>query len=276
MQNDSLYNHPKKYLDKLKKLTLMSDIIARNVLKDKTCCEYILQIIMNDPQLTLSEIVIQADYKNLYGRSVELDCFAKSTNEEHFNIEIEQEEKRATPQRARYHLGLMDMNILEPGEDFTKLPQTYVIFICRGDALGCGLPLARINRRIDTNNEQDIPFPDKAQIIYIDSSKNDGGALGRLMQDFHAKDSKDMHPSILAKKMHELKETEKGVALMCNEMREIYEEGRIEGIEEGKMKEKVDIAKNLLQQLSLPLEQVLRIVNVDGEARNYIISQLQK
>ena len=35
------------YIEKIKNLTMMSDILARNVLKDKECCEYILRIIMN-------------------------------------------------------------------------------------------------------------------------------------------------------------------------------------------------------------------------------------
>ena len=37
-----------RYIEKIKNLTMMSDILARNVLKDKECCEYILRIIMND------------------------------------------------------------------------------------------------------------------------------------------------------------------------------------------------------------------------------------
>ena len=37
--------------------------------------------------------------------------------------------------------GLMDMNTLNPGQDFDELPESYVIFITRDDILGYGLPI---------------------------------------------------------------------------------------------------------------------------------------
>ena len=38
----------------------------------------------------------------------------------------------------------MDMNTLNPGQDFDELPESYVIFITRDDALGYGLPIYHI------------------------------------------------------------------------------------------------------------------------------------
>ena len=52
----------------------------------------------------------------------------------------------------------------------------------------------------------------------MDSSKDDGGELGRLMHDFRAKEAKEMQAGALADRVHELKETEKGVEHMCKEM----------------------------------------------------------
>lgn len=37
-----------RYIEKIKNLTMMSDILARNVLKDKECCEYILRIMLKE------------------------------------------------------------------------------------------------------------------------------------------------------------------------------------------------------------------------------------
>ena len=45
----------------------------------------------------------------------------------------------------------------------------------------------------------------------MDSSKDDGGELGRLMHDFRAKEAEEMQVGALADRVHELKETEKGV-----------------------------------------------------------------
>ena len=45
----------------------------------------------------------------------------------------------------------------------------------------------------------------------MDSSKDDGGELGRLMHDFRVKEAKEMQAGALKDRVYELKETEKGV-----------------------------------------------------------------
>ena len=62
----------------------------------------------------------------------------------------------------------------------------------------------------------------------MDSSKDDGGELGRLMHDFRVKEAKEMQAGALKDRVHELKETEKGVEHMCKEMEAL----RLEGVEE--------------------------------------------
>ena len=62
----------------------------------------------------------------------------------------------------------------------------------------------------------------------MDSSKDDGSELGRLMHDFRVKEAKEMQAGALKDRVHELKETEKGVEHMCKEMEAL----RLEGVEE--------------------------------------------
>ncbi len=50
------------------------------------------------------------------------------------------EKKTATlPKRARFYQGLMDLNILNRGEEYAELKQSYVIFICTFDPFGKGM-----------------------------------------------------------------------------------------------------------------------------------------
>ena len=56
--------------------------------------------------------------------------------------------------------------------------------------------------------------------------------LSRLMHALHCKNAEDMHSKILADRVYELKETQKGVEFMCREMEQIYSEG----IESGELK----------------------------------------
>ena len=45
------------------------------------------------------------------------------------------------------------------------------------------------------------------------------------MHDFYCKSADDMNSDVLAKKVRELKETQKGVDSMCRELEELYNNG---------------------------------------------------
>ena len=66
-----------------------------------------------------------------------------------YNVEVQQDNEGASPERARYHSGLMDMNTRMEGQAFEELPESYVIFITHSDVLGYGLPIYHINRKIE-------------------------------------------------------------------------------------------------------------------------------
>ena len=249
-----------KYRLRLKKLTLMSDILSRNVLKDKRCTEHILQIILKDKELNVIDQKLQADYKNLHGRGAVLDCLVVDGRKREFNVELQQDNEGAHPKRARYHLGLMDTNILEPGQDFDQLPESYVIFITQKDALGSDLPILHINRIIEETGQE---FGDQSHFIYVDASKQDQDTeLGRLMHDLNCRDAADMQKGILAERVRWLKETERGVEHMCREMDEIYNEAFGNGKAEGRTEEKVKVVQNM-KKLDMPIEQIALVVNVD-------------
>ena len=204
--NSDLEARYEKYKCIIKNFTLMSDIFMRNVFKKRECLEYVLQVIMEKQDLYVIDQVIQKDYKNLQERSAVMDCVTRDSTGKQFDVEIQQDNEGASPKRARYHSGLMDMNTLNPGQDFEELPESYVIFITRDDILGYGLPIYHIDRQIKELNEA---FQDEAHIIYVNSRKQDDTELGRLMHDLHCKKADEMHSPILAKRVYELKETQK-------------------------------------------------------------------
>ena len=220
----------KRYREILKDLTLMSDSFMRAVLKNPKCTEEVLRIILNKDQLQVVDQRLQADYKNLQGRSAILDCVAMDSDHNLYNVEIQQKREGASPKRARYHSGLLDMNFLEPGEVYQKLPTSYVIFITETDALGYHLPIYHISRKIRENGRD---FPDSAHIIYVDSKNQEDTELGRLMHDFHCKSPEEMYHSVLQKQVFRLKKTREGVNFMCREMDKIYRDGEKNGQERG-------------------------------------------
>ena len=250
-----------RYKAILQKLTIMNDVFMRNVFKKQECTEYVLQIIMNQKDLKVIEQVLQKDYKNLQGRSAVLDCIVKDTDDRQMNVEIQQENEGASPKRARYHSGLMDMNTLNPGQDFNALPESYVIFITRDDVLGYGLQIYHINRKIE---EVSKDFKDEAHIIYVNSKIQDDTELGRLMHDLHCKNASDMYSKILANRVRELKETKKGVDIMCNEIEEIYSEGIERGERRGELRKAKDTALSMAAD-GMEVEKIAYYLKVNTE-----------
>ena len=256
--NSDLESRYEKYKGIIKNFTLMSDIFMRNVFKKRECLEYVLQVIMEKQDLYVIDQVIQKDYKNLQGRSAVMDCVARDSAGKQFDVEIQQDNEGASPKRARYHSGLMDMNTLNPGQDFEELPESYVIFITRDDILGYGLPIYHIDRQI---KELEEAFQDEAHIIYVNSRNQDDTELGRLMHDLHCKKADEMHSPILAKRMYELKETQKGVELMCHEMEKIYSEGMESGEKRGELKAKKETALSMAEE-GMNIQKIARLVKV--------------
>ena len=59
------------------------------------------------------------------------------------------------------------------------------------------------------NQTLNQPFGDGAHILYVNGEYRDDSAIGKLMHDLHCKKADEMHSPILAKRVYELKETEK-------------------------------------------------------------------
>ena len=269
LQPEGLEQRYKRYKEKIKHFTIMNDIFMRNVLKEISCTEYILQVIMNRTDLKVIDQTLQKDYKNLQGRSAILDCVAKDAENNFFNVEIQGENDGASPKRARYHCGLLDMNLLNPGDLFDNLPETYIIFITKNNILEYSQPISHIQRRI--KETEDI-FQDGQHILYVNSKKQDDTELGRLMHDLHCEEADKMYSNVLSARVQQLKETEEGVKTMCQELEEIYNEGEQSGVQKGELKKARETTLALLE-MGMSAEQIAKAVNLSIETIQNWISE---
>ncbi len=244
-----------RYESVIKELTIMNDIFMRNVFKKRECVEHVLRIIMKMKDLQILDYTVQKDYKNLQGRSAILDCVAKDDANNQYNVEIQQDTEGASPKRARYHSGLLDMNTLNPGQDFEELPDSYVIFITKDDVPGNGLPIYHADRVIEETGGM---FGDGSHIIYVNSSiQDEDTALGRLMHDLHCKNADEMYSEVFAQRVSELKETEKEENVgMCDALEELIQE---ENEKECK-RERKRTAKALNQE-GMAIEKIAQILS---------------
>ena len=89
-------------------------------------------------------------------------------------------------------------------------------------------------------------------LFNMDSSKDDGGELGRLMHDFRVKEAKEMQAGALKDRVHELKETEKGVEHMCKEMEAL------------RLEEKRENAKSMAED-GMTVDRIAKILKVNAQ-----------
>ena len=226
--------------------TLMDDDFMTSFFEDnKECTQFILRTILDKDDLVVIENITQRYIKNLEGRSVKLDVFARDSTGKPYDIEIQRATKGAGARRARYNLTLMDAGETLPGMDTEELPESYVIFITEKDFFGKGKALYKIDRYIDG----EVQFNDGTHIIYVNGAYKGNDKLGDLIHDFKCEKASDMKNKLLAERVKYLKETEKGVKEMNQYWEEFREQFEDELREEAFEKFRKEITEEMKEQI---------------------------
>ncbi len=256
------------HLKRIEKLRLMDDDFFSEALDGKCeAVQYILRVVLNRDDLDVVETKAQVEYRSATKRSIRIDIKAVDQTGQHFDIEIQCEDKGSGAKRARYHGSMIDRELLEKNRDFEELPESFVIFITENDKYDCGVPVYHIERRIE---EDDYSlFEDGLHIVYVNGEYRDTDTpVGRLMHDFHCTKSEDMYSRELAEEVRYLKETEGGrehmckiLEEMCDEVAERVEKETAERVEKEtaervEKENKINTAKSLLKLKKLSYEEI--------------------
>lgn len=242
---------------------LLDDSFMKCCLKDNVpAVECILQIILERRDLRVQKIVIEDTIPNLRGRGIRMDVHAIDAGGKEYDIEVQRSDKGATHKRARFNSSLLDLNALKSGEDFEKLPETYVIFITENDVMEAGLPRYHIERTIQELQNQ--LFNDKEHIIYVNGAYKGTDDIGKLMHDFRCREARDMLLKPLKETVYRYKETPKGVESMCREMEKWGQEEREAGMAIGKATRDREVALDMLKD-KFPLATIAKISKLSLE-----------
>ena len=237
----------------------IDDDFMRELFRDDIpLTEYVLRIITGINDLKIIKSETQFDLHSLSGaRSLRLDVLGTDSKGKKINLEVQRADAGAAAKRVRYHSSALDIEFLKSGEDFSKLPETYVIFITENDVMGGSEPIYHVDRIVKETGKL---FDDEAHIIYVNGAYRDESPLGLLMHDFACTNPADMHYKILADKTRYFKEDEKGVAAMCKVVEDLCNDAKIE--------EKKEIAIRLLRQSELSNEKIAEYVGLNVEVVN--------
>ena len=260
-----------RYLEKIKQLRLMDDTFFNSCFDGNIpCMEVVLRAVLGNDRLRVTEVITQQSVPNLYGRAVRFDALA-TDGETIYDMEIQRSDEGAVPRRARFNSSMIDSREVSKGTLFPDLPETYVIFITEHDVWKREKPLYTVRRTFEDTEEV---FNDGTHILYVNGECQSESPLGRLMHDFFCSDPNDMYSDVLAERVRFFKEDEKGVAAMCNVMKEIYDDGFASGEAQGEARgevrgeirgaetERIKSIKNLISSLGITAEAAMDALKI--------------
>ena len=242
----------------LKELTLKDNFLFGAVMSDENNCHRLLELIL---QIPIERVIVSKEKSILYHpeyKGVRLDVYAKDENQTHYNVERQEVKQRTLGKRSRYYHSHIDMEMLESGAEYSKLPDTYVIFICDFDPFGhgkyrytfesCCLESSTANlmegrKTIFLNthgtNPEDVP---EAMVKFLNYVKAD---LVESTKDFEDDFVKTLQKSVQdikgKREMEESYMTWRYNLFIQDERYEAKEEGLAEGLVQGKAESIVEL-----------------------------------
>ena len=126
---------------KYEELNFTDDFMFCKVLTNNPqLCHELLELIIGKKVgkfLTLDKqkpIEITAD-----GKGIRFDVYSEDDQNVVYDCEMQAADNTNLPKRTRYYQGMVDLNLIERGADYSELKKSYIIFICPFDAFGQGL-----------------------------------------------------------------------------------------------------------------------------------------
>ena len=247
-------------------LEFKDDFIFGVIMRNPKYCKPFLETILNikisgiEYPKTQQTIDIMDDAK-----SVRLDVYVEDEQNTVYNIEMQVTFNKNLPKRSRYYQGMIDLNILEKGEDYKNLKQSYIIFICTFDLYGKGRHIYTFENRCLEDYE--IGFGDETTKIILNTKgtmDDVSPEMKHLLDYIDGQDATDEFTRTLETAVRSVKNNEKwGVVYMTLEVR--YRELLEQGIEQGIEQQKMQTALRMLQSGELSVEKIALYSGLDIE-----------
>lgn len=240
----------------IEELNLDDDFLFAKVMSDKEICRKVLEKILN---IKIQKIETPVEQKVidllLDSKGIRLDIYVQDENNTVYNVEMQKGVKTNLPKRSRYYQGNIDLDMITKGSDYEKLRKSFVIFICTFDPFGRGrhlytfenlckedmsLALGDETTKLFLNTKGQMDDVDEEMLeflTYIEQS-TDEVALG----------SKSQLVKVLNEKVKCIKRDksmEVEYMTILERDKEKFNEGKLEGILEGKL----EFARALLDLL---------------------------
>ncbi len=200
-------------------------------------------------------------------KSVRFDVYTKD-DKRIFDVEVQTSNNKNLPKRSRYYQSVIDMDNLSKGENYTKLKDSYIIFLCLDDAFNKGLPVYFFENTC--RQDKIIKLNDRSFKVFFNASEYDKMKSEEEKSFFKFLNGESAESDLtrsIAEKVARAKVNKQWRRQYMTWQQTIDEEKEIsreEGREEGARENAIENAKNALA-MGLSAEQAAQITGLPLE-----------
>lgn len=221
-------------------LELKDDFMFSVIMRDPKYVKPFLETILRIKIAKIEYPEVQKNIDIVAGaKGIRLDVYVEDEKHTVFNLEMQTTTARNLPKRMRYYQGMIDLNILEKGDDYNHLKKSYVIFICTFDPFGLGRHIYTFENRCSEDIALTLNDGTVKIILNTKGTLDDvSPEMKRLLDYVDGKGVSDTFTRDLEEAVQSARQNEKwrlDYMTLQQEYRERFQEGKVEGIKEGKI-----------------------------------------
>ena len=250
-------------------LTIADDFMFGAVMSNKRRCKRLLEKILGIKIKRIEyperQKVMDFSYET---KSIRLDIYVEDENGTVYDIEMQTTDKGNLELRVRYYHDMIDLNIIDKGEDYRKLKNSFVIFICTYDPFGKDRYKYTFKRRCE--EDETLYLEDNAVTIVLNCSGHIGDIdedLKDLLHYIAGKEPQGEFAGDIAKGVEEVRSNKKWRRDYMT-LRMMLNEERAAGRELGAVVEKITVIRK--NKGKYPDELIRTMLDIDEDVYDAI------
>ena len=253
-------------------LKISNDFMFAKVMRNPELCKGMLERLLD---ISIDRVEYPEEQKVIDiakdSKSVRLDVYLKDEKGTVYNIEIQTTNSRNIPKRTRFYQGMIDLNAIEKGADYSDLPQSFVIFICTFDVFGESRWKYTFENICREN--MNLSLQDGTTKIFFNTTGTKGNLnkqavnVLKFIEDNTIEDDFTKRLAQEVQKIKENKEWKVEYMTLLMREREKYQEGKARGKAYGIMEFAIDLGYTKEEILAV----LQKKLNIDrGQAEEYL------
>ena len=165
---------------KWEELSISNDFLFGKVMQNPELCKELLQRILPDLDIDHVEYpeLQKAIKEDFDAKGVRLDVYVNDGKGTVYDIEMQAVTSKYLPRRTRYYQSMIDLQLVDKGQDYDTLNNSYIIFICLSDLFGKGHYMYTFENVCKEDSE--VILNDGAKKVFLNADGRNGAVSEEL------------------------------------------------------------------------------------------------